>query len=63
MVEAPFTEETLRDLKRQEENLKEAKTLIERAKRGGFDVTDPEKRVGELQERLVKIKRAFFPGQ
>lgn len=40
--------------------IEEAKPEIERAKMAGIDVSGPEKSMRETEEKLRKIKQAFF---
>jgi len=62
-VEEPFGPEVLVQLKEREEALRKASRLAEKATAGGFDVGVQKKQITELQQRLIQIKRTFFPGQ
>jgi hypothetical protein len=61
--ESPFTDEDLKNLNARLEDLNKADRIINRAMRGGIDVSTLRSTSTELREQLTKLKNAFFPGR
>ena len=59
----PLTETDLDDLNRALARLKGADDLIAKAQQAGIDVEPFRQRARETEDRLRKIKQAFFPGR
>jgi hypothetical protein len=59
----PFTEADLTELQQKMRDLDRADRIIQRAKRGGLDMTTLEETSRELRTQLTKLKNAFFPGR
>ena len=59
----PLTETDLADINRALARLDDAERLIQKAQQAGIDVEPFRKAARDNQERLLKIKQAFFPGQ
>lgn len=60
---APLSEADKEDIDRALARLATADDLIQKAQQAGIDVEPFRVRARETQEALLKIKRAFFPGQ
>ncbi len=60
---SPLTEADLADINRALARLEDAETLIQKAQQAGIDVEAFRTRARENQDRLLKIKQSFFPGQ
>lgn len=60
---SPLTDEDLADIDRALARLKDADNLIVKSQQAGIDVEPFRQRAREAQERLLKIKQAFFPGR
>jgi hypothetical protein len=60
---APFTGETLEQLKAQVDSLDQADKLLDKAARAGIDVAEQKKKSADLRQQLVRFRQAFFPGQ
>jgi hypothetical protein len=61
--ESPFTDADLANLNARLEDLNKADRIINRAMRGGIDVSTLRSTSTELREQLTKLKNAFFPGR
>lgn len=59
----PLTDQDLKDLDKALDDSRDADTLIEQAQLAGFDVEVFRTRNREGREKIVRIKRAFFPGK
>lgn len=42
---------------------RQAKQLIEQAERGGIDMEEQKTQTNDMEVKLLKIKRAYFPGR
>jgi hypothetical protein len=61
--DSPFTEDDLARMQEQLKNLDRADRIINRASRGGIDVSTMSQTSRELRDQLTKLKNAFFPGR
>lgn len=59
----PLTEQDFTDLKDRLKALDEADQLIDKAIRGGVDMTEQRQRSKELRDQLLRLRQAFFPGR
>ena len=59
----PLTDQDLLDLDKALDDSRDADSLIEMAQQAGLDVEAFRTRNREARERLVRIKRTFFPGK
>ncbi len=62
-VQNPLTADDLVSIKKALEDAKDAKELISMAEQAGIDVAAFKIRADETQQRLLRVKQAFFPGQ
>lgn len=60
---SPLSEADLADINRALARLKDAEGLIAKAQQAGIDVEPFRERARESEDRLLKIKQSFFPGQ
>lgn len=59
----PLTLEHLSQLRNALDVIQNAKGQLELAKRAGIDVRDQEVQIAQAEDRLIKIKNTYFPGQ
>lgn len=59
----PFTEDDFAEMQRRMADLDRADRIINRAMRGGLDVSTLKDTSAELRTQLTKLKNAFFPGR
>lgn len=59
----PFTEDDLLELQNRMKDLDRADRIINRAMRGGLDMSTLRDTSSELRTQLTKLKNAFFPGR
>ena len=62
-VQNPLTPDDLVSIKKALEDANDAKELIGMAEQAGIDVAVFKVRADEAQQRLLRVKQAFFPGQ
>ncbi len=60
---SPLTEVDLDDINRSLAKLKDAASLIAKSQQAGIDVEPFRTRARETEDRLLKVKQAFFPGR
>ena len=59
----PLTEEDLKGIKDNLALLNEAEAIIDRAMRGGIDMSEQKKQTAELRTQLTRLGQSFFPGK
>lgn len=61
-IENPLTEQDLANINAALVQADQAKGLLRKAQAAGFDMPDLDADIAKARDRLVKIKRTFFPG-
>lgn len=59
----PLTQANLDQINTQLEGIRSAMELVRKAKTAGIDVSTQEQQLMQGQEKLLRVKQAFFPGQ
>lgn len=59
----PLTADDLVEINNKLRELDRADKEIERAIRGGIDMTGQKEKAAELRKQLTKLKTAYFPGK
>lgn len=62
-IQSPLTPEDLVSINQALSDATDAQTLIVRAEAAGIEVAEFKTRAVDAEQRLLRIKQAFFPGQ